>query len=253
MKSPAVRRAVFFVGLLWAWEILFQLAIWEDFLFPSPFHVLDALREGLLDRGYAGGVLVSLRRIGIGYGLSILGGMALGILLASSKVLEDTVGALLVSLQTLPSICWLPPAVLWFGLTEEAILFVVVMGSFLSITLATMNGIQRVPPLLVSAARTMGARGLALHLHVTLPAATPTIVDGMKQGWSFAWRSLMAGELLFGTLGLGHHLQMGRELNDISQVMAVIFVIVILGVAVDLVIFAFLERQIRERWGLAKD
>ncbi|HYF00272.1 MAG TPA: ABC transporter permease, partial [Planctomycetota bacterium] len=218
-----------------------------------PFHVLDALREGLLDRGYAGGVLVSLRRIGIGYGLSILGGMALGILLASSKVLEDTVGALLVSLQTLPSICWLPPAVLWFGLTEEAILFVVVMGSFLSITLATMNGIQRVPPLLVSAARTMGARGLALHLHVTLPAATPTIVDGMKQGWSFAWRSLMAGELLFGTLGLGHHLQMGRELNDISQVMAVIFVIVILGVAVDLVIFAFLERQIRERWGLAKD
>jgi NitT/TauT family transport system permease protein len=251
--TPAVKRALFFLLILAAWEGVYQLALWPDVLLPSPFRVLDALKEGLLEKGYLGGVLVSLRRIALGYGLSILVGMALGILLASSRTLEDTLGTLVVSLQTLPSICWLPLAVLWYGLSEKAILFVVIMGSLLAVTMATKDGIRRVSPLLISAARTMGARGLRLHLHVTLPAAFPSIVDGMKQGWSFAWRSLMAGELLFGTLGLGHHLQMGRELNDMSQVIAVMLLIVALGILVDLVIFAALERRIRERWGLQKD
>ena len=253
--TPAVKRVLFFLLLLAAWEGLYQLAIKPDALLPSPFQVIEALKDGFTDRGYLAGIGVSLRRLAIGYGLSIAGGVGLGILLAWSRTLEETVGTLVVALQTLPSICWLPLAVLWFGLSETAIQFVVVMGSLLAITMATKDGIRRVPPLLISAARTMGARGLPLHLHVTLPAAFPSIVDGMKQGWSFAWRSLMAGELLFviGTLGLGNHLQVGRDLNDMAQVLAVMILIIALGILVDLLIFATFERRIRERWGLQKD
>lgn len=253
--TPAVKRALFYLLLLGLWEGLYQLAIKPDALLPSPFQVVEALKDGLFERDYFLGILVSLRRLFIGYALSIAGGVSLGILLAWSRTLDETVGTLVVALQTLPSICWLPLAGLWFGLTESAILFVVVMGSLLAISMATKDGIRRVPPLLISAARTMGARGLPLHFHVTLPAAFPSIVDGMKQGWSFAWRSLMAGELLFviGTLGLGNHLQVGRDLNDMSQVLAVMILIVALGILVDLLIFAALERRIRERWGLQKD
>lgn len=251
--SPLVKKAVFFVVALAVWEGIYQLQIWADYLIPSPFEVMAALRDGFVDKGYAGGVLVSLRRIGLGYGLSILMGLVLGVLLASSRTLEETVGSIVVALQTLPSICWLPLAVIWYGLSEKAILFVVIMGSFLSITLATTGGIKRVPPLLIAAARTMGARGIQLHLYVTLPAALPSIVEGMKQGWSFAWRSLMAGEIIFGTLGLGHHLQMGRDLNDMSQVLAVILVIVGLGIVVDLLVFERIERRIRVRYGLQKE
>lgn len=250
--STALKRALFFLLVLAVWEGLYLLRVRPDYLFPSPFQVFQSLFEGIADKGYLGGLLVSLRRIAVGFAISIVAGGTLGVLLAWSKTLEETVGSVVVSLQTLPSICWLPIALLWFGLSEQAILFVVVIGSLVSITLATMGGIKRVPPLLIQAARTMGARGVRLHLHVTLPAALPSITEGLKQGWSFAWRSLMAGELLFVTQGLGHHLEVGRQLSDMSQVIAVILVIITLGLLVDLFVFGTLDRRIRERWGLVK-
>jgi NitT/TauT family transport system permease protein len=247
--ASATKKVLFYLLILALWEAVYQI---RPAALPSPFEVFRTLLEGILEKGYLEGMVVSLRRIAIGYGLSIAAGILLGILLAWSRTLEETMGSAIISLQALPSICWLPLALIWFGLSEGAIIFVVVIGSLLSITMATTVGIKRVPPILTSAARTMGARGLRLHLHVTFPAALPSVVEGMKQGWSFAWRSLMAGELLFVTQGIGHHLAMGRELNDMSQVIAVMLLIVGMGLLVDLFVFATLERRIRERWGLQK-
>lgn len=244
------KRVLFYLLLLAAWEGLFQLRLWPEYLFPSPLQVFQAIRAGFSDTTYLLGVGISLRRIAVGYGLSLVAGTLLGFLLARSRLLDETVGSLILGLQTLPSICWLPLALIWFGLNEAAILFVVVAGSLLSITIATDHGIKHVPPLLLRAAQTMGARGVRMVVAVVLPAALPAIIGGMKQGWSFAWRSLMAGELLFVSLGLGHLLSMGRELNDMSQVIAVMLLIVGIGLLVDRLIFAGLERSVRERWGL---
>jgi NitT/TauT family transport system permease protein len=195
---------------------------------------------------------VSLRRILIGYGLSLILGVVLGTLLARIRWLEETVGSLVMGLQTLPSICWLPLALLWFGLNDTAILFVVVMGALLAVTVAVQDGVKNLPPVYARAARTMGVRPLAMYTEVLLPASLPAILTGAKLGWSFAWRSLMAGELLFVSLGLGHMLMMGRELADMSQVMAVMLVIIALGLFTDRAIFGALEHRVRERWGMAR-
>lgn len=196
------------------------------------------------------GIAVSVQRIVIGYSISILLGVTLGLLIGRFKLLDETVGSLMLGLQVLPSICWLPLAILWFGLNEQAIQFVVVMGAFLSIAIATDSGIRNIPPIYVRAAKTMGIREFALYRRVILPAALPSIITGMKLGWSFAWRSLMAGELLFVSVGLGNLLQVGRELHDIAQVVAVMIIIATIGLVFDRLIFAELEKRIRLKWGV---
>lgn len=218
---------------------------------PSPEDVAATFVRGLRDGSFALGVAVSLRRIAIGYGLSLVVGITLGLAIGRFRVLEDTIGSLVFGLQSIPSICWLPFAVLWFGLTEKAIVFVVVMGALLSVVIATDDGVKNTPPLLVRAGRTMGLRGVELYRRVVLPSAMPAIVSGMKLGWSFAWRSLMAGELLFVSAGLGRLLTVGRDLNDMSLVIAVMMLIMLVGLAVDKLVFGTAERAIRRRWGLA--
>ena len=195
---------------------------------------------------------VSLQRVLLGYFVSLLVGVPLGILLARTKWAQDTIGALVLGLQTLPSICWLPLALLWFGLNDRAILFVVVTGALLAVTVAVQDGVKNVPPMYERAARTMGTRPLALYASVLLPASLPAIMTGAKLGWSFAWRALMSGELLVVGLGLGQQLQAGRDLADMSRVIAVMLVIVALGLLVDRTIFVELENRVRERWGLAQ-
>jgi NitT/TauT family transport system permease protein len=232
------------------WEILYKLKIWEPTLFPAPLQVLQSLGHGLADGSLLRATGDSLRRILEGYTLSLLIGVPLGVLLARIHWLEDTVGSLVLGLQTLPSICWLPLSLLWFGLSDTAILFVVVMGALLAITVSVKDGVKNVSPGYLRAAQTMGTRPLALYTEVLLPAALPTILTGAKLGWSFAWRSLMAGELLFVTSGLGHKLTEGRELADMSQVISVMLVIVALGLLTDYAIFGALESRVRERWGL---
>jgi NitT/TauT family transport system permease protein len=166
--------------------------------------------------------------------------------------LRAAVGPLVVGLQALPSICWLPLALLWFGLSEKAILFVVVMGSLLSIVIATEGAVRAVPTLYIRAARTMGARRLRLYTRVILPASLPGILTGLKLGWTFAWRSLMAGELLYVAGGLGQMLTLGRELNDMARVMAVMVAIVSLGLTFERLLFGAIEKRLRERWGFAQ-
>jgi NitT/TauT family transport system permease protein len=141
-------------------------------------------------------------------------------------------------------------ALLWFGLSETAILFVVIMGALLAITLATQAGVKNTPPIYTRAARNLGTRGWRLYMYVILPGALPSIVTGMKLGWSFAWRSLMAAELLYVGQGLGQLLTMGRDLNDMSQVITVMIVIVAIGLTIDRLAFTPIESRLRERWGM---
>ena len=249
--KKAGKHVAFYGALLLVWILLAKLKIWPPYVFPDPKGVLESLYAGFSDKSFLIAIGVSMRRMLIGYGLSVVLGMVLGLLVASNKFLEETLGGLLVSLQSLPSICWLPLAVLWFGLSEQAILFVVVMGSLLSVTISMETGRRQIPKIYGMAGRNLGAHGLRLFFFVLLPASLPYIVTGLKQGWAFAWRSLISGEMIFVSLGLGHLLMMGRDLNDMSQVLAVMILIMILGYVVDRVFFVNVERRIRSRWGFA--
>lgn len=244
-------RLIFFVLLVALWELLYRLKLWPDYIFPAPSEVFDTLVSGFTGRSlFSIGVVASLRRLLQGYAIATAIGLSIGVLMAQLRWVKETFGMLVLGLQTLPSICWLPLAILWFGLNERAILFVIVMGAVLSISQATEDGIRNTAPVYLRAARNLGARGWRLYFNVVVPAALPSIVTGMKLGWSFAWRSLMAGELLYTLPGLGNLLNLGRELNDMSQVIAVMLVIVVLGLVSDQLIFGFIERRVRERWGL---
>jgi NitT/TauT family transport system permease protein len=212
--------------------------------------VWEALKTGFQDHSFWIGIAVTMKRMFIGYSLSVILGMILGLSLSSNKFLQETLGGLVVSLQSLPSICWVPLAVLWFGLTEKAILFVVLMGSLLSVTIAMEDGRKQMPKIYGMAGRNLGARGFKLFWHVFLPASLPFIVSGLKQGWAFAWRSLIQAEMIFLSLGLGQLLMMGRDLNDMSQVIAVMILIIALGFLVDGLVFRTAERRLQERWGL---
>lgn len=245
------RRILFYAALLLIWELIARSGIWPDYLMPGPIAVTSTLTNGLATGLYLQAALVSLEHLAIGYGISLVIGLVLGLLIGRIRALEETVGSLILGLQALPSVCWLPLAILWFGLTDQAIIFVVIMGALFSITLGVDAGVKNTSPVYLKAARNMGARGIPLYSRVILPAALPAILNGLKQGWTFAWRSLMAGELIFFSLSLGNLLQTGRDLNDASQVMAVMLIIIAIGVAIDVLIFAPFERRVRERWGLA--
>jgi NitT/TauT family transport system permease protein len=251
MRKRLTKLVLFYLLLIALWQGLAYLKLWPEYIFPSPLGVLKTLISGFEDKTLIIGILVSMKRILIGYGLSIVIGLWIGLLIGRVKILDETFGSLVLGLQALPSICWLPLALLWFGLSESAIQVVVILGSLFSIIIGADTGVKNVPPIYIRAARTMGAKGLELYTKVIIPAALPSIISGFKQGWSFAWRSLMAAELLYVSLGLGHLLMMGRELNDMNQVIAVMVVIIIIGVVVDRLIFAKIENKIRERWGLA--
>ena len=177
-------------------------------------------------------------------------------LCARFNVFNDTIGVLALGLQALPSVCWVPLAIMWFGQTEAAMLFVVVMGTVWSMILATVHGVKNIPPIYLRAASTMGSKGLHTWIYVILPASFPSILGGMKQGWAFAWRSLMAAEIYVTILtgfGLGQLLHYGRELLDMNQVIGVMFTVILIGLLVDKVMFSPLEARLRKKWGISKD
>ena len=247
--------AVFFAVLIAAWEALARAGIWSPVLVPSPLsvaeYIVGAIRDGTL--GHA--TFVTLRRLVAGYVLGIIFGLPLGLLTARFKFCEDTIGVIALGLQTLPSICWVPLALLWFGQTESAMLFVVIMGTLWSVVIATDNGLRNVPPIYARAAQTMGSKRLHTWLKVKLPASLPFIVSGMKQGWAFAWRSLMAAEVYVTILtgfGLGHLLHYGRELQAMDQVIAIMLVIILIGLLADRVFFSPWEKFLHRRWGTTK-
>ncbi len=254
MLKRTIITISFFLGLLVIWEIIVRLRIWSPVLLPSPGLVANylvlACQEGILFQAFT----VTLRRLLMGYIIGLILGFPLGQITARFQWCEATIGFLALGLQTLPSVCWVPLALLWFGQTETAMLFVVIMGSLWSISIATNNGVRTVPPIYVRAAKTMGSKGVHTILTVMLPASLPFIVSGMKQGWAFAWRSLMAAEIyvtILSGFGLGHLLHYGRELHAMDQVIGVIFVIIACGLLIDKLVFAPIESFLHHRWGTA--
>ena len=251
LAGRALRMVVFYVAVIGLWWAVAAAEVWSPYLFPAPDAVFQSLQKNMANGQIPAAILASLQRMAIGYVLSFFAGMSMGLLTAWSKWANETIGGIILGVQSLPSITWLPLAVLWFGLSERAIIFVVLMGSTFSIAISARAGILGIPPLLQRAAGTLGASRRQAFWYVVLPGMIPAMVQGMKQGWSFAWRSLMAGELLFVSAGLGHLLDVGRNLNNIAMVFAVMIVIVIVGVIVDRAVFGRAERWVRERWGYA--
>lgn len=251
----ATAAFLFFALLAALWEILVRTGVWPHMLVPAPSEILRYLVDAVADGTLPDATAVTLKRLVLGYVAGFALGLPLGLLIARFKFFEDTLGLMALGLQALPSICWAPLALLWFGQTEAALFFIVIMGSVWSITLATDAGVRHVPPIYVRAAQTMGSRGLHTWSHVILPAALPFIVSGMKQGWAFAWRSLMAAEIYITILtgfGLGHLLHYGRELHAMDAVLGIILVIIGIGLLTDKLIFSPVERFIHRRWGTAR-
>lgn len=249
-SSRTVQRVLAGTGFLLLWWAVARFGPWPDYLLPEPLQVGGSLMEMAADGRLWGAVLVSMWRLVQGYGLAILIGLPLGVAMGRSELMRNALRPLVMGLQALPSITWLPLALLWFGLSDAAIIFVVVMGSVLGVAISVNDGVESVDPLLLKVAGTFGVRGSRLQLGVLLPAALPTIVTGLKLAWSFAWRALLAGELLFVSGGLGELLTIGRELLEIAQVMAVMVCIVLIGLAVDFFVFRPLQLAIRRRWGI---
>ncbi len=249
--KKSVNQIIFAAGVLAVWEALALAKIWPPYLFPTPQGVALSLYAGFRDHSLWIGIGVSLRRVVIGYAISVVLGILLGMILASNKFLDDTLGRVILSLQSLPSACWVPLALLWFGLTETAIIFVTITGSLLAVTQSTKAGFDNVPRILSMAGRNLGARGPKMFWHVLLPASLPYLLDGLRQGWAFAWRSLITGEMIYISLGLGQLLMTGRDLNDINLVVAVMVLIALLGYIVDGIVFRRLDASIRQKWGMA--
>lgn len=250
-----LKTIVYIFGFCVLWEVIYLLMvqvlqIWVAVLFPSPFDVIGSFGDHWSDGSLLAAISSSMLRLLVGFGISLPLGVALGLGLSRSHLIRTVVGPLVVGMQALPSICWLPLAILWFGLNESSIIFVVVMGSIFSITAATYDGTKLISPLLLKAATNMGVRGWRLFLRVVMPAALPAIISGTRQGWSFAWRSLMAGELLTAGVGLGNLLEQGRDVTDMPLVIVVMIVIVALGLIIDQLVLTNLENAVRARYGL---
>jgi len=243
--------AAFLVGFLAIWEVIFLLGVFPVVSLPSPSMVgqslLDLIQEGTL--GYS--IAVTMLRLFVGFLTAILIGVGVGLVMVKFTYFGKTMNSFAVGLQSFPSIAWVPFAILLIGLNDSGILFVVIMSSVFSIMISTYSGVRNIPPIYLRSATNMGAKGISLFRHVMLPAATPSLIIGIRQGWSFAWHALVGAEMLITTLvGLGYILAVGREFSNMSQIIAAMIVIFTIGLVFDRVVFTKIEEKVRDRWGL---
>lgn len=235
--------------------IIWQLVVWSgwkpEYALPGPRKVWDAFFDNFDNNMSAAGT--TLWRGFRGFLFALVIGTTIGALVARVRVLRAAFGSMITGLQTMPSVAWFPLAILLFRLDEGAIFFVVVLGAAPSIANGLISGIDHIPPLLLRSGRVLGARGLTAFRLIILPAALPSFVAGLKQGWAFAWRSLLAGELIVtiaGKYSLGQQLDANRQLADSAGVIAVMIVILVIGIMIDSLLFGTAERAIRRRYGL---
>jgi NitT/TauT family transport system permease protein len=224
-----------------------------SYVLPGPLTVAERIVRDLADGEILPAVATTMRRIGLGFALALVIGGVAGLAIVRWSVLRTAIASLLTGLQTMPSIAWFPLAILLFGLSEQAMLFVVVLGAAPSVANGLITGVDHVPRILLRAGRVLGARGVDAYRFVILPAALPSFIAGLKQAWAFAWRSLMAGELLVIIAtqpALGVRLQLSREMNDAPGLLATMVVILVIGIVVDALFFGRLDTAIRRRWGL---
>ncbi len=248
-KLAAVALAIF----------LWQVVVWREwkptYALAPPSEAFRELWELTRDGTVFEAVALTMGRAARGFAIALVVGVLVGAVVTSSRVVRSAVGSLITGLQTMPSIAWFPLAILLFKLSESAIMFVVVLGAAPSIANGLITGVDHVPPILRRAGRVLGAKGLSEYRHVILPASLPSFVGGLKQGWAFAWRSLMAGELIvvLGSRSVGFLLQEKRNLNDSAGLIAMMIVVLVIGIVVDSLVFGTLDRWVRRRYGLLDD
>lgn len=252
----------------WAWPKVLAIGIvillWEAlvltewrpaYVLPSPSLVLQALMEMIATEKFWQALLRTTSRALVGFGLALLVGSLLGLMVARIRTLRLAIGSLITGLQTMPSIAWFPLAILFFGITEQSILFVIILGAAPSIANGIISGIDHVPPAFTRLGKVLGASSMQMYTLIMIPSALPTYVAGLTQGWSFAWRSLMAGELLViiaESPSLGGQLEFARQFSQAPVLLATMVVILVIGMIVDSA-FSLASRRMRARRGLAAD
>jgi sulfonate transport system permease protein len=247
---PKVLAVALVIG---AWELI-HLTGWKRYVLPGPAAVFSDLWKQMHHPLLWQAIEITMRRAVIGFALSVLLGAVIGALVSRIRPLRAATGSMITALQTMPSIAWFPFAIILFGTSTAAILFVIVLGSAPSVANGLITGVDYTPPLLLRAGKMMGLSRIALYRHLILPASLPSFVAGLKQAWAFAWRSLMAGELLVIILGqpsIGALLSTDQDQSDMAAAIAVMVVILILGIVVD-AIFSSADGAIRKRWGVAE-
>lgn len=251
INRDTLSLVVFISVFLALWQLVYLSEIFPKLSLPSPLAVGQTIIELLLDFTLVKGTAITLWRLFLGFLLSLIIGLITGLIMIKFQQFGKTMSSFAVGLQSFPSIAWIPFAILLIGFNDLGILFVVVMSSVFSVMLSTYSGLRNVPPIYIRAARNMGGKGFSLFRHVLIPAATPTLIIGMRQAWSFAWHALIGAEMLITTLvGLGYILSVGREFSNMSQIIATMIVIFTIGLIFDRVVFIKIEEKIRDRWGL---
>jgi NitT/TauT family transport system permease protein len=245
---------VFLVALLGVWQLAYVAEVKPPYALPSPAQVGAVFWEAVIDGRAANAIWTSLSRGGLGFALSLVVGTLLGLAMWWSRWLRAAIGPIVSGLQSLPSVAWVPAAIIWFGLTDAAIYTVVLLGAVPSIANGLLSGMKQVPPLFDRVGRVLGLSALGRTRYVLLPAALPGYLGGLRQGWAFAWRSLMAAELITYSpalgQGLGQLLNLGRELSQMALVITAIGLILVVGIAIELLVFAPIERRVLNRRGL---
>lgn len=254
LREKVLPPLVAVVLVLALWQIAYQLGLKPHYALPSPLDVFGALREKWLEGTLHTYVVNSLSRGLLGFVVAVALGTLLGLAVARIKAVRAAIGPILSGLQSLPSVAWVPASIIWFGLTDATIYAVVLLGAVPSIANGIVAGVDRIQPLHLRAGQVIGATGLSGVWHVLLPASLPGYISGLKQGWAFSWRSLMAAELIakspeLGT-GLGQLLDQARMQQDMSMVLAAILLILLVGIGIELLIFAPVERRILRNRGL---
>ncbi|MFD9205706.1 ABC transporter permease [Streptomyces sioyaensis] len=254
ITSKIIPPVIAIAIVLVVWQLAYHFEVKAHYQLPSPADVARALQEKWLDGTLLSYVWGSVSRGALGFGASLVIGTPLGLLVARVRPVRAAIGPLLSGLQSLPSVAWVPAAIIWFGITDATIFAVVLLGAVPSIANGLVAGVDQIPPLFLRAGRTIGAVGLAGVRHVLLPAALPGYLAGLKQGWAFSWRSLMAAELIATSpdlgAGLGQLLDQGRVSSDMSLVLAAILLILVVGIGIELLIFAPIERRVLRSRGL---
>lgn len=249
--SNTVLFIAVFIGL---WQLAYLAGIWPKISLPSPVMVVESFYELILDNTLLISIGMTLYRLLIGFVLSIVIGVCVGLAMVRFTGFGKTMSSFAVGLQSFPSVAWVPFAILLIGLNDLGILFVVIMSSVFSVMMSAYSGIRNIPPIYLKAARNMGARGFSLFRYLMIPAATPALIIGIKQAWSFAWHALVGAEILMAaSVGIGHILLIGREFQLMDQIIASMITIFALGMIFDKVVFAKLEDKVWEKWGLRQE
>lgn len=269
-----LQRLAIWIAILLVWECAYRVVQWKPWVFPAPSHVIDSMlsmvnvhsafgdpihpgwprpaSEGRTTGGLASAVAISGARLAVGFTISILIGGFIGLAIWRFGPFDEFLGPVLLGVQTLPSVCWVPLGIVLFGLSEQGVMFVLVMGSFSAIAIALRDGLRTMPPLYRRAGVMLGASGWKLYRYVLLPASLPAVATSLRQGFSFAWRSLLGAEMLLATAyhGLGLKLQISRDIGGPADVIALMIVMILIGMLADRWVFAKVQASINRRFGL---